>query len=196
MIIFEPQKTLGILIPKTGCTSIQHAYKFPSSEPEQHHNSILRVYEDYPHLEEYFSFCFVRNPYSRLVSVYFDFKYNRKKQYSEKIKLDKPLFDEYDDFKDFVADLDKWINDVHIRPQHTFFLINNEIAIDYIARFERLQWEWDGICQVNGIKPVQLEKTRTSPHGPWQQYYDFDTKDRVDTVFNLDFEILEYKKEI
>ena len=67
LLINHAQKWAYIHIPKTGGTSITNVLsKIPDTNILQSHDSI-RAFDD---VSDYFIFTFVRNPYTRLASVY------------------------------------------------------------------------------------------------------------------------------
>lgn len=100
MFISDQNKFIFFHIPKSAGTSIHYDLKLKYSQmtddplPPIHH---VRV-EDYlkynQDKKDYFKFCFVRNPFDRLLSVYCDFTQNRKMgEEDKKVLLDNKMVD-------------------------------------------------------------------------------------------------------
>lgn len=99
---------------------------------------------------KYFKFTFVRNPYSRLVSTYLYFDYINKF-----------------DFKNFVKTVvSERINEMSVRhflPQaHYVNDASGNLLVDFVGRFERLQEDFDHVCNCIGIPQLQLPHTNKS----------------------------------
>ena len=154
--------------------------------------------------EEYFTFAFVRNPYDMLLSLYS--MYTQYPEYinkEEHPKLYHP-WNQFDDFKDLVISmrdkkhapdeewrlqLDKLGADNHmqvwnsLRNLQTKYLCNKhgDIMVDFVGRFENLQYDFDYCCKRIGIEPIDLIW-----HGPTKHknYRDVYTSDMIDVVNN------------
>lgn len=154
--------------------------------------------------EEYFTFAFVRNPYDMLLSLY-----SMYTQYPEYInKEEHPNlyhpWNQFGDFKDLVISmrdkkhapdeewrlqLDKLGADNHmqvwnsLRNLQTKYLCNKhgDIMVDFVGRFENLQYDFDYCCKRIGIEPIDLIW-----HGPTKHkdYRDVYTSDMIDVVNN------------
>lgn len=91
MFVSEEKKFVYIAIPKTGTYTIHSAFGYTHGHPEpaEHHAGIRSI--DPNVVDGKYTFAFVRNPWSKLVSVYNDFTLRRGCQYSGKITMDEPL---------------------------------------------------------------------------------------------------------
>ena len=82
-------------------------------------------------LEDYFKFAFVRNPWSRMISIYKYLGFNEKLEFKEFLTgvfKQKLLKDKY------------WF----VRPQNDFICAEDgQILVDYIGRFESLQNDFE-----------------------------------------------------
>ena len=154
--------------------------------------------------EEYFTFAFVRNPYDMLLSLY-----SMYTQYPEYIdKENHPnLYHPWNQFKDFEdlllsmrdkkhepdqewrMQLDKLGAKNHmqvwdsLRNLQNKYLSNKngDIIVDFVGRFENLQYDFDYCCKRIGIEPIDLIW-----HGPTKHknYRDVYTSDMIDVVNN------------
>lgn len=125
MIISEEPKFIFVHIPRTGGMSIKEALG-RSGNMSSH--AFLR---DAPNWEDYFSFCFVRNPWSRLYSQY---------QYAVgKRRIFRGSFPAY----------------VSAAPpsRDQFWMTE---GCSFVGRFEHLQEDLDRVCAHLGIPSVVL----------------------------------------
>lgn len=125
-----------------------------------------------PHLrDKYFTFSFVRNPWSRVVSKYRYFNINTC-------------------FKKFVFDINcekhpyvSW----HFKPQNTL-----THGCDFIGRFETLQQDFDTVCNKIGIPPQQLPHENKTVHKHYTEYYDDETREIVAEKYAQDITLFRY----
>mmetsp|Transcript_6864 Transcript_6864/g.7854 ORF Transcript_6864/g.7854 Transcript_6864/m.7854 type:complete len:451 (+) Transcript_6864:176-1528(+) len=145
------------------------------------------------------SFSIVRNPFSRMVSV---FEYNKRLGES---------------FEHFVTDFhsrclnryhgkgqtDSWDIYCHVIPMHAYTHINGKQVINTIIKQEQLKRlvasDWKGVNV-----PPKIQKALTGiPHAnrrvrkiAWHQYYNQATMDMVLEMYAEDFDIFGYEKTI
>ena len=154
----------------------------------------------------YFKFSFVRNPWSRLVSVY---KYLG--------------FYEVMPFKQFLTeDFDKktqWESHLFVEPQYEYlFDDSGHQLVDFIGRFESLQADFEVVCNKIGIPSTRLPHVnesavnrsiylkfkqlvkRFSPpyktydmHNHYAEYYDNESKQLVADYYARDIEVFHYE---
>lgn len=159
--------------------------------------------------DRYFKFSFVRNPWSRLVSIYKHWNMHH-----------------VCDFRTFV--MSKLKNGMYrrhywfIRPQNEFVCDDNgEFLVDYIGRFERLQEDFLHVCRETGIEcsplphvnkgdpgrstgvtPMQIlnymlwliyRRRRIPAYAGYQEYYDAETREFVEQRYARDVEIFGYE---
>ena len=157
-MLSEKYKCLFVHIPKAAGQSIEHVFLRlhgltwesraslllkPNNDPDKGPPRLAHLkareyvscgYLDESRFREYYKFSFVRNPWSRLVSIYRYLGY-----------------DEVMPFKDFLrADLSKderWEPALFIQPQYDYlFDERGEQLVDFIGRFESLQAGFDQVC--------------------------------------------------
>lgn len=198
-----------IHIPKTAGSSIRNGF---------FNGQCIGAYYRYPYKYKHlFSFCFVRNPYDRIISAY-NFLHKKKLE-TTKYKNFQLSFD---DFIEIV--IDKSIDHVycniyeniysfirhHTIPQtHIFNQLHNA---KFVGRYENLDNDWQYICeQINAeYKPLpnnNVSKTLNWYNKLYQQW--FPDKFRIkyykkylnqhnlsviNTFFSQDFSVLNYEK--
>ena len=133
--------------------------------------------------EEYYKFCFIRNPYDKIVSAW---------NHINRFNIP---------FKNFL-NLDKICNDVEymhmFMPQYRS-MINEKanLYIDKIGYFENLDEEFKNILNEIGIKEIKHnkeDKLNVRKHKFFYDYYDQEILNKVNELLKEDFNNLGYKK--
>ncbi len=172
MFINHNKKFVYLAIPKTGSYSIHNYFDYNTGhpEPDEHHMGIREFKREYPHCSDYYAFAFVRNPWSKLLSTYKDFTLRRKHQYSGKVRFDRPLLSEFENFEDFCLRLHEshWRNNVFFRPQVEFVEDENGVPINYIGDFKYLGSDFQFVCRSLGIGDGVIERLN---RGQYQDHY-------------------------
>lgn len=154
--------------------------------------------------DAYFKFAFVRDPWSRMVSMYRYFAFHKKVSFREFV------------LREFRRRL--W-HDGHwfVGPQSDFICdTNGRPAVDFIGRFETLAEDFHSVCQRLGMPALELPHVNASGNdssGPpprlrlpfgrgrrrlrtrptaFQEYYDAETRDAVARLYRRDIEIFGY----
>jgi len=210
VIISHELKFIFVHIYKTGGTSITNAlqeynkyeyncHNFGASQIKRHIE--LRQYKEIgldvnPNAwDEYFTFAFMRNPWCWLVSAYHYFQ-----QYRRPITgIVKALT-----FHDFVhwfccdtqyRNLDKpqqsYLNNMR-RPLTSLITENGKVIVDFVGRYERLQSDFDDICDTIGIPRRTLGRHAASKHVHYTTYYNEETIPMVGSHFKPDIDLLGY----
>lgn len=176
-------KFLFIHIGKTGGTSIEKLFipeaNINFNSVANKHHTLERYSKEFPNeTANYFKFTFMRNPFDWLVSRYF---WSRSQgliinytfpEFITRIITDKNWWDAGPDYL--------WKR-VAVAPQISNITINNEVAVDFIGRFEYLQHDFDLICDYCGMPKQQLAHTLKTEHKPYLQYY---TKAMLQDVYD------------
>jgi hypothetical protein len=173
-MICHDYKCIFVHIPKTAGQSIEHVFlnllglKWGTRAP------LLLRYNDRPELgpprlahlkadqyvrykyltqeifDDYFKFSFVRNPWSRVVSMYKYLGFNKKCDFKTFLT---------GEFKNKIFKDEYWF----VGPQSEFVCApNGDILVDYIGRFEDLQNGFDYVCREIGIPPTTLPHVNES----------------------------------
>ena len=203
-MISHDYKFIFVKINKTAGTSVANTLK--GSDPncnEAGHSTIRELTPD-QRVRDYFKFTFVRNPWDRLVSIYY---YRRpwlrvpdRKDTADWRKL-------Y--FKHWVGQLctsrlrrvgvggSPTIppEDSKFTGQQVDWIIDKDgnIDMDFIGRFENLQNDFDTICGKIGIPSETLPHLRKNEHDHYSECYDDETKRIVAKKFQKDIETFGYE---
>ena len=186
MIIDSKRSFIFVAIAKTGCTSIQRRFGLHNDpKPDIYHMHLSEILKQNPETKDYFKFAFVRNPYDRLISAYFDFKNNpQHKDWAS------PIY-KYKSFGQFVKDIynkkfpeDDWI---HLHRQFDYLQVGGKVNLDYIGRVETLQQDMKNVESLLGINHSPLNKERSSRHDHFASYYTADIKRMVYEIYEEDF---------
>ena len=133
---------------------------------------------------EYSIFCFVRNPYDRVVSAW---NYLTKKH-----NLDIP-FDKYIEMDEEVSDFEY----IHVFMPQYYNIIDefNNIKAKYVGKFENLYEDFKNILKKIGCNEnFDIEKKNNFEHDKIIKYIkNQKILDKINKLFKLDFEYFGYK---
>ena len=167
---------------------------------------------------DYFKFTFSRNPYSRMVSLYYFLKYHNKFDFQKFVKLvgqfldtnPEKVYRKIPDNSTFLKSKKMWkvasydfIDEVHyplgylgngnkgyhLLPQYYF--VSN--GIDFIGKIENLQEDFNIICDKIGIPRQKLQHKNKSKHKHYTEYYDDETRQIVAEKYAKDIEYFGYE---
>lgn len=148
--ISHKYKTCYIHIPKTGGSTIEYIL-FGRILTSEH--GPVELYKNYYH---YFIFSIVRNPYTRIISVY-----NYYIQGGNQSIHDKNLISKNTSLCNFLVNYNsKKI--FHLRTQFSF--LKNSDNINYIAKFENFEDEVKKICEILKIRVNKIPNKRKSKY--------------------------------
>ena len=197
--ISHPCKFIYFEVAKTGTGSLLNLLT--------EHTSITRMDERLGFLEysEYLRFAFVRNPWDRILSCYLS-----------KIKKDKSFENEnfengvmrkfqrfnvfyagmpFDEFLRAVAKIPDETADGHFSSQYTRLVLNGEVIITHLARFENYRDEVRKFLDMIGLdsktKLPHINKSRNRKAYP--EYYNDETIRIVEQRYKEDIRIFGYR---
>ncbi len=213
-ILITPYQSVYVEIPKVACSSIKIALSKllgikldgPNGDPHQSTFPLMT-----PDLEResmfpgLFSFAFVRNPWSRLVSCYRDkilfeangFTHATKRSgvadcfaHYDAIRP-RMLFDE---FVEVVASIPDDHADAHFRSQHTFIeSVGGRITVDHIGRFETLKTGLRAVQEKTHMPSFSLPRSQATGTGTnYKGFYNAHTRALVERRFDKDIALFEY----
>ncbi len=197
MIINNEKQYIFIAISKTATSSIHAVLDYKRRqhpEPEDHHAGIKDILKLHPYAQKYFQFAFPRNTWSRIWSLYYEFRFIRIHQYSKIVRVKKPLFSEFKDFEDFCLNVfnTEWRDNIFFKSQIESITREDGTLIDFIGQFENLQSDFNKVCKLIGCPIVRLRHFRDSQYkGTYRKEYTRLAKDAVGNFYHRD--ILELK---
>jgi len=185
-------KCIFIHIPKTAGTSI---VKSLFNCVSRHTPYFEYQKANKQKFDDYFKFCFVRNPWDRLLSTYLFLKKGGLNAQDE--KWAKNNISQYETFNEFVT---SWVNEtnimqwIHFYPQHYFVCDGDlNIMVDYVGRQERIDEGYDFVCKKLGMENNLLSKVNTTQHKHYSFYYSEEAKQIVEKVYHKDIELFGYE---
>ncbi len=198
MAINHKYKTIFVHIPKTAGTSMERK-EFVGLPGADCHDSINKFKERVTNPDEYFKWCFSRNPYDRLVSAYVWGITNHKEEFLKDIDSFEDYINKIEDFYEFGGDsLDQKRSGVHTIPQSVF--INNNISnMDFIGKFENLNVDFNYVCEKieehssNPIINKDLPISKKTTHNHYETFYNEEIIKKVNILYKKDFELFDYK---
>ena len=192
MIISEKHRFIFFLCPKTASTSVRNALlnletTYSCMDMYCHVSKAKSVTNKFI-WNLYFKFSFIRNPWDRELSIFFQHYTHRKKDKETAIGFR----DNRDDsFKNFVItnasrDCYDWTYD------------NEGNSIDYIGRFETLSSDFKKICSKLKLPDLYLPHMNNNEEKnviPWRDYYNEELIELVRNKRRRDIETFKYKFE-
>jgi hypothetical protein len=199
-VISHKHKFIFIHIPKTAGTSIEQALRDETCQllpgewdhKRVHHTPLnhmtLTELADYglltrEQLRSYFKFCFVRNPWDRLISeIYCPWMSPWFKDLSVDQRIRRAC--------EWAATGTGIAN--HLRVQHDF-VVAEGLEMDFVGHFERLEEDFGALCWALGIQaslPHLNRSTQSRRHYP--DYYDARTQALATAAYARDIEAFQY----
>lgn len=214
MIILRKYKIIYIDMPKTMSTSLKyfcadllypdrdrtisvHTVKFPKVPKNE-----IKLYNDY------FKFCFVRNPWGKLVSLYFDKIQNKSSENNTFFTIRPGVANCLAKFMCFKAGMSfesfvRAVNNVsdqeaskHFQSQHKLITDSaDNLIVDFIGRFENLKEDFAKVIKRAGIPSAtlhHLNKNNNIGKKDFRSYYNEETKRIVAERYKVDIETFGY----
>lgn len=213
-MISHKLKLIYIHPPKTGGTSIERELE-PYCEmniPGKHvalleiqknfyifekyrKKSLAQIKQYRSYFDEYLKVCSIRDPWSRMYSLYKFHNYKRFK--NKKISMDSP--DDFSDFLHSIIKLNKRRGPKHVTPCYDFGLIMDEEVlkngVDIFLNQASLQEDFNKLCDKLGIsKSILSNKNKTSKGSNLKDIYNSSSEKLVDIFFKRDIEFFNFKK--
>ena len=130
----------------------------------------------------YFSFAFVRNPWSWQVSLYTFMLKNIEHHQHDLIKG-------FENFDEYIH----WRCLEEVRFQKDFICSEDgTLLVDFVGRFENIEYDFAEICSRIGIQ-TSLPKKNVSNTRPYQEFYNKKTIELVRRTFKPDIELFNYE---
>lgn len=140
-----------------------------------------------PRIDDAVLFTFVRNPWDRVCSAFFQC---RDKARTPEYKID-PKW-KFTNFVKLVLDVD-WPNvNMHFAPQYDSFCYNDEpIEKMFVGRFERLAKDWAVVADTIGVSPTLPHFNAGGKSYVWQ--YDDESMEIVGRLYAPEIAALGYE---
>ena len=184
----KPSKHLFVHIPKTAGRSV--FLMLNNGEALQGSHASARDYKSYlgAQYENYFSFAIVRNPWDRMVSLYF-----HRKQYSTTTNA-RNDFQSFEEFLWYVYDSFKEGNCNKFNyTQSSYICDGDKVLVKFIGRFETLEQDIKLIFEHIGIiVPSQLKHEHKTSREHYTKYYNDELVQIVNDVFIEDINRFNY----
>ena len=196
-MISHKHKFIFIHIAKCGGCSIAnltHSNAFQDKGVFTGHWPLAKIYDKYPESKGYFTFTFVRNPWSRLVSGYSMWKNmgsDHKWYKYDKVEID---LCNSNSFKNFLYAIKTGFikHKPHIHPYIGHYF-NQPSDIDFIGKIENFQEDFEIVCDKIEIAQQQLPHSNKSKHEHYTEYYDDETREIVAERYSKDIEYFGYE---
>jgi len=147
------------------------------------------VYYPVKFYQNYFKFAFVRNPWDRLVSCWWNKVIAGNEFNFDELTLSKLKIFEY--FVDHIADMDIENCNIHYRLQSSLIDLNN---VDYIGRMETFEKDLLFIFDKIGINDKHIEtRNKSANRSPYQTYYNDKLAAKVEDLYRKDIQIFNYR---
>lgn len=219
-ILLEPFRAIYFQIPKIASSSLKarlrrelglrgiapHCTRFPAPPRDRLETGFY---------SDYFKFCFVRNPWARLVSCYHSKIVGGRNinhtLWTECLFYVVPRFSSdgrtrlaslpvlnghmsFAEFVDAVANIPDEYADKHFRSQHTFLCsAQGELLVDYVGRLESFRDDFQHVAQRIGLGVDGLEKGAKKKKRDYREYYDQTTWETVSRRYRRDIDLLGYQ---
>lgn len=193
---FDRLKCIYVHIPKAAGISINKALFGNYGGGHKTVRAYKRIFGPMRY-NRYFTFTFVRNPYSRLLSAY-RFLINGGFK-DEEGRWAEQNISGYDHFDEFVK---KWVNEEtiwtynHFKPQFSFVCdIGMQPEVDFVGKVETIDDDFDKVCKILKVQNnLSVHNRSKADNSDWKQYYTPYTLQKVADIYHHDFDIFNYQQ--
>jgi len=211
-VINSVKNFIWIWIPKNaGSFVFSHPDIRKGSESMAGNHEKLREIEERVNCDLFFKFCFVRNPYDRIVSAYHHFeKYHNFNCYKNFEEFVLSNFEGEDghismanskthksSYRRVQGDKVFW-ND-HFDTQTSF--IEDESGktyMDFVGKTEKMEQDFSEVCEILGLPEIKNEIKNKTKHEKYPSYFEGKNSNRkiqiVNELYKEDFERFQYEK--
>ena len=181
-----------------------HFFRGKAKRREMRDRQYLLCKHEVRRYRDYYSFAFVRNPWSRIVSCYLDkidprdITEDLSPKSAAAVMLKAGTDSARADFAEFVravhATPDEKSNR-HFRSQHTFLTDRRgRLLPEHVFRFENLAKEFNALAARLGLPPeTKLPHRNPSKKTPYQAYYTDELRELVAERYRRDIELFGYE---
>jgi GT2 family glycosyltransferase/ubiquinone/menaquinone biosynthesis C-methylase UbiE len=214
-LISDKHKIIYINNPKCACNSIKESlgtfFGVPQDTIEDWKKGVLKKHEDSKtrlakidlsdyNYRNYFKFTFVRNPWDRVLSAYYN-KISQKTRHdnhsiNELIKYFGKDDISFKEFVEFIKTSGDYECDPHWRSQK--FIITDENGrkiANFIGKFENLEEDFKLLCHMLNITFKKLPHLVKTEHLHYSLYYDKQIKEDILNRYYEDIKYFNYRFE-
>ena len=217
MPISHNHKCIFIHVPKCAGTSIEYALEMHGDKTDIGLKPYINQKYDFDHLfgaglqhltiqeirsivspkifNSYFKFAFVRNPWDRLVS-YITWNHRNKNKDNwnnmETVELSQHMFDI--EIANILSKGDLEIDQNHHLKEQWKYICDDggTLQVDYVGKYEDLLPDWNSVCNELKInKPLEIRMK--SNHKPFNYYFDYSTREKIEKIYLKDIDFFNYK---
>lgn len=184
-------------IPKCGGVSIHNSFLDMGIDFSETGHKNLRAIAKDNNIDDYLKFTFVRNPWSRVVSLYFFWKGQNKNHqfYHFDHKQVDYIKDNKLSFIDFVHLINEPRNVFHEKPHiypYFYHYFSCDQTYDIVGKIETFQKSFNAVCKKLGHKPPKVKHSNKSKHKHFGEYYNYDTRKIVEKLYKEDINYFDY----
>lgn len=188
MTVSDKYKFIFFHLRKTGGTSVAVSIGENGSDPfKDRHLTPSQAQNRIPgKFKSYYKFSIIRNPFDRLVSC---FAYD-KQVTTEFIAGGKHHGMNFNDYLQYrLIEQGGWWR----TAQADYLAPNGEMIIDFLCRFERLQEDFNKVCERVGMNKRILPFRRQTKHEKYWKYYNDVSRELIEEFYSRDLEEYGYK---
>lgn len=190
-------KTLFLHIPKTAGSSLLSSEIGPMIN-KRIHSFVGSIEEQLEQTgtQDYFKFCFTRNPWDRFSSLYHYF-YNMTEDhmfYKYNPSIIK-VVRRYDTFEEFCLAFPKLnIKNFHFYSQTKYMYVGDRNIVDFVGKMESLEDDIEELCEI-----LKVTRSKAIPHSNksnsknYRDIYTAEMKDVISECYSKDVELLGYE---
>ena len=193
----DRHQTVFVHIPKCGGTSILKALS-GRTRPRDHFNFQVYQQADSGRFTRYFKFAFVREPLSRIQSIYTYLQ--RGGNGTSDAPLCREINDQCRNLGEFV---EHWLQERHLqtipflRPQAYFLYdgYSQRLAVDFVGRHEHFERDCKFVFERLGISsevPLENASVHSAESANAETYITSGATQRIHELYAFDYEILNY----
>ena len=175
------------------CSRFSHLSGHKTASKFPRHCKIIAAKEMLPdeYFKKLFKFTFVRNPWDLQVSSFHHIRRERPQYMQDKNTFDEFLRWKFDPERPYQFHID-----TSIALQSDYLVdLHGDNLVDFIGRYERLQEDFNSVCDRIGIERITLpfKRRSSSRKKDYRQYYTAETAELVNRHFSKDIEMLGYQ---
>jgi hypothetical protein len=202
MILNKKYNFLYVHIQKTAGTSISHKlFELDNTVLLNYAHSFIDSI-DYSTYNKFYKFCFVRNPFDRLVSWYNMMLHKGvHNDFSEYLLVNSKNFSEFINLTKIIYEKNKleWDGKTPYPKSIGFnqldYVSDNEgnVLVDFIGRFENLNEDYDKIIEKIGVKNLPLPHLNKFEYKDYRTYYTDKDIEKVYKMYEKDIKYFGYE---